>query len=119
MSHSRHGPVGYTARVLTRNLKAIGNYRKGGNKGFDTIITRLQMQTFVVVNDFKYMTDRHGREYGWGVAEYATPEWFFGETEFRKATYGREPEESFERIFTHLHGLFPEASDLDLKKVIG
>ena len=31
-----HGPV------LSKRLKELGNYKKGGNKGFDTIITRLQ-----------------------------------------------------------------------------
>ena len=105
--------------VLSKDLKSMGNYRKGGNKGFDTVITRLQMQTFVLVNDFKYNTDRYGREYGWGVAEYATPEWLFGEEEFRAATYGSEPEESFERIFAHLRGLFPGADEAALRKVIG
>ena len=105
--------------VLSKDLKHMGNYKKGGNKGFDTVITRLQMQTFVLVNDFKYNTDRYGREYGWGVAEYATPEWLFGEEAFRAATYCREPEESFERIFAHLRGLFPGADEAALRKVIG
>lgn len=104
--------------VLSKELKSLGNYRKGGNTGFDTSITRLQMQGFVLVNDFKYMTDRYGKEYGWGVAEYATPEWFFGD-EFAKKTYSRSPEESYERIFKHLKGLFPEASETDVKKVLG
>lgn len=104
--------------VLSRSLKAMGNYRKGGNTGFDTSITRLQMQGFVLVNDFKYNTDRYGREYGWGVAEYARPEWFFGD-EFYEKTYSREPKESYERIFSHIKELFPEASDLDIKKFLG
>ena len=104
--------------VLSKELKAMGNFRKGGNKGFDTMITRLQMQGFVLVNDFKYMTDRFGREYGWGVAEYATPEWFFGEGFYEK-TYAREPEESYARLFDHLKGLFPEAPEKDIIKVLG
>ena len=115
-----YGLVAENEPVLSRGLKALGNYRKGsGNGSFDTIITRLQMQTFVLVNDFKYNTDRYGREYGWGVAEYATPEWFFGEEEFRAATYAREPEESFGRICEHLSRLFPGASEAELRKVIG
>ena len=104
--------------ILTKGLKALGNYRKGGNKGFDTIITRLQMQTFVLVNDFKYMTDKYGREYGWGVAEYATPERFFGEGFYEK-TYCKEPEESYEKLFRHISGLFPKAKEADIKKVLG
>ncbi len=104
--------------VLSKALKSMGNYRKGGNKGFDTIITRLQMQGFVLVSDFKYMTDKFGREYGWGVAEYATPEWFFGE-EFYEKTYKREPEESFDRMFRHIKKLFPAAPDSDIRRVLG
>ncbi len=82
------------------------------------MITRLQMQTFVLVNDFKYMTDKNGREYGWGVAEYTTPEWFFGD-EFHDRTYCREPEESYERIFRHLKKVWPEAGDHDIAKMLG
>lgn len=104
--------------ILSKELKALGNYRKGGNKGFDTIITRLQMQSFVIVNDFKYMTDKSGREYGWGVAEYTTPEWFFGE-DFYEKTYCREPGESYERILEHLGKLLPTAGEADLKKLLG
>ncbi|MBQ6089348.1 MAG: hypothetical protein IJK95_07295 [Firmicutes bacterium] len=110
--------VGANEPVLSKSLKILGNYRKGGAKGFDTIITRLQMQTFVLVNDFKYMTDRNGKEYGWGVAEYATPEWFFGD-EFYKKTYSKSPEESYSIIYEHLRKLFPGAAEADIRKVLG
>ena len=110
--------VAENSPVLSKELKTMGNYRKGGNTGFDTVITRLQMQGFVLVNDFKYMTDKNGKEYGWGVAEYATPEWFFGD-EFYERTYCREPEESYERIFEHLKKLLPGTPDEDIKKVLG
>ena len=36
--------VDANAPVLSRELKRIGNYRKGGKKGFETSITRLQAQ---------------------------------------------------------------------------
>ena len=51
--------------ILSKALKKILNYGKGGNKGFDTIITRLQMQGYVSVADFVYMTDKFGKPYGW------------------------------------------------------
>jgi hypothetical protein len=72
----------------------------------------------VLVNDFKYMTDKYGREYGWGVAEYATPEKFFGEGFYEK-TYCKEPEESYEKLFRHISGLFPNAKEADIRKVLG
>ena len=65
-------------RMLSKRLKEALNYRKGGNTGFETCITRLQMQSYVCIADFVYMQDRYGRPYGWGVAEYATPEELFG-----------------------------------------
>ena len=55
--------------VLSKRLKYLGNYRKGGNRGFDTVINRLQAQCYVLISDFVYMTDKNGKEYGWGVAE--------------------------------------------------
>ena len=61
--------IDQNAPILTKQLKAIGNYRKGGNKGFDTIITRLQAQCYVVISDFVYAMDKTGRPYGWGIAE--------------------------------------------------
>ena len=60
------------APVLSKQLKLDGNYRKGGKKGFDTIITRLQAQGYVLISDFVYAKDKVGRPYGWGIAEYST-----------------------------------------------
>ncbi len=87
--------------LLSKELKRLGNYKKGGNTGFDTMITRLQSQCYVVISDFVYLKDKKGCQYGWGVAKYATPEQFMGEG-FTGKVYEREPEESYERILEHL-----------------
>ena len=105
------------APVLSKRLKAAGNYRKGGNKGFDTIISRLQAQSYVVISDFVYMVDRNGNEYGWGVAEYSTPERFMG-SDFTDHVYEREPEASYERIRQHLHEILPDADDQAIVKLL-
>ena len=44
-------------RMLSKRLKEALNYRKGGNTGFETCITRLQMQSYVCIADFVYMQD--------------------------------------------------------------
>ena len=93
--------------VLTGALKKAGNYRKGGNTGFDTSMNRLQAQCYILISDFKYMTDKHGKTYGWGVAEYETPERFFGEA-FTERVYEHEPEESFRLVLAHLQELHPQ-----------
>ena len=36
-------------RMLSKRLKEALNYRKGGNTGFETCITRLQMQSYVCI----------------------------------------------------------------------
>lgn len=95
--------------ILSKELKALCNYRKGANTGFDTLITRLQMQTYLTIADFVYPRDRSGKTYGWGVAKYAAPEALYG-YEFITSAYHREPEDSKERILAHLRGLFPGAA---------
>ncbi|HIS73224.1 MAG TPA: hypothetical protein IAD43_10010, partial [Candidatus Scatomorpha pullicola] len=61
---TREGPL------LTRELRRAS----GVDKGFETCLTRLQMQTYITVTDFEYLRDRHGKPYGWGVARYALTE---------------------------------------------
>ncbi|MCD8383807.1 MAG: hypothetical protein LUC39_02450 [Clostridiales bacterium] len=106
------------APVLSKALKREGNYGKGGVPGFDTSMTRLQAQGYVVISDFVYMRDRYGREYGWGVAEYSTPEKRFGPA-FTDAVYRRQPEESLCRLLEQLHTILPDASDKALRRFLG
>ncbi len=95
------------APIISKSLKQLGDYRKGGNKGFDTVINRLEHQCYVVISDFVYMTDRNGEPYGWGVAEYSTPERLMGAA-FTDAVYTESPEQSYEKLFAHLTSLFPD-----------
>ena len=104
--------------LLSKELKHLWSFGDKQKKGFDAILTHLQMQGYVVTTDFEYQTDKNGKPYGWGVARYATPEQFFG-PEFRQNLYRREPEESRERILAHLAALLPQASEKQLKKLIG
>lgn len=108
---SEHGAL------LSKELKDICNYRKGGNKGFDTVITRLQMQTYICIADFVYMKDKYGRTYGWGVAKYSTPEAELG-YDFTTSAYRRKPEESRERIIAHLKTVLPETDIEQLQKLV-
>lgn len=103
--------------LLTGELKKLCNYVKGGNKGFDSIITRLQMETYVVVKDFVYSQNRFGETYGWGIAEYSTPETLFGDDFFRKV-YRTEPSESRRKVYAHLTNIFPKATESQWKKLL-
>jgi hypothetical protein len=92
--------------LLTAEIKKDLNYVKGGNKGFETVITRLQMQTYVVPCDYEYSKRRNGEEYGWGNCRYDIADRFWGE-ELCRGAYGRSPEESRERIIKHLMKVLP------------
>ena len=105
------------APILSKELKKLGNYRKGGVKGFDTTMNRLQSRCYVLISDFVYMKDKFGEPYGWGVAEYSTPEAFMGER-FTDAVYRRTPEESYERLLEHFSKLFPHTDIRTIKKFL-
>ena len=102
--------------ILTPHLKLQCNYRKGGDTGFDAAVTRLMMQGWLCISDFVYRTDRFGKEYGWGVALYTTPEAQFGEAAL---FCPRTPEESRERILAQLSARFPGVPEQAFRKVIG
>lgn len=103
--------------LLSKKLKSICNYRKGGNKGFDTVITRLQMQSYICIADFEYMRDKYGQQYGWGVAKYSTPEELFGYDKITEA-YIREPDESKERIVERLRDVLDDVEEDRILKFI-
>ena len=112
------------APVLSKMLRQSGGYaysgrwqKTDGKKGFDTSITRLQEQCYVIISNFVYTLDKNGNRRGWGVAEYSTPEKYMGEA-FAGHVYERSPEESYERLLDHLAGLFPQASEKDLKRFL-
>ncbi len=105
------------APILSKELKKLGDYGKRGRKGFDSGIGRLQKRCYVLISDFRYATDRYGQEYGWGVAEYSTPEQFLGK-KFKDAVYGCTPEESYARVLKHWRKILPGVSEKLLEKML-
>ena len=104
--------------LQTGQLKSLCGYGgKDGKKGFETCITRLQMQTYINVLDFDYNTDKFGRPFGWGIARYTTPEAQFGPDVVTSA-YDRDPAQSHKRILEYLQKRLPQASENDILKLI-
>ena len=106
------------APALSKTLKRLGGYDKENKSCFDSGMASLQTKCYALISDFVYMTDKHGLPYGWGVAEYSTPEAFFG-SDFTDRVYNKTPEKSYDRIFKHLKWLFPDTEDSVIKKFIG
>ena len=94
-----------SGRALRELEPAITMYAK-----VDTILNRLMSECYVLTSDFVYQMNRHGVPYGWGIAQYATPETFFGDA-FSDTVYKRSPEESRQRLTRHLQELFPKTEE--------
>ncbi len=94
--------------------KVIRDRRTGAD--FDSLIVKLQAGIHVCIADFEPAPGRSG-EYGWALSVYSTPEAMY-EIDWRAAVQGRSPEQSRERILTHLSRLFPEATDKDWNSLI-
>ncbi len=103
--------------VLSKTLKRLGDYGRDGQKGFEPAMLGLQERCYAVISDFVYQRDRRGREYGFGVAEYSTPERAIAG--FRENVYRREPAESRERLMDRLRRLVPWAEETALKRFLG
>ena len=99
-------------------VKQLAGFGKEGEKNFEGEITKLQMQTYLCVRDFRRRKNKKGEEYGWGIAVYCLPEHLW-EYEYVTAQYRDEPENSAAKIMAHAKELFPEATAYQLAKVLG
>lgn len=104
--------------LISKDLKSLVCYTPARKKEFEGSIVYLQMQCYVNIADFEYAKDKHGKEYGWGLARYTTPEAFFGEA-FTSRVYAKEPEESREFLRERLSALLPHASAAQLDRFLG
>lgn len=102
-----------------RELKRHAKFDRDERKGFEGLLTRLQMQTFLLIDGIEYRMDRFGNTYGWGVCRYATPEQRFGE-EFLADVYDEmPPEESGKKILRQLRSLLPDVDEDMLASILG
>jgi hypothetical protein len=103
---------------FSARLKHEAGFGKGGEKNFDGVVTELQMQTYLILRDFRRRVNRQGLPYGWPVSVYTTPESLWG-YDCVTAAYGVPPKESKDRIYGRLRENFPDASDAEIRKVLG
>ena len=103
--------------LLSTDIKKMAGFGKEGMKGFDSVLTQLQMQTYLTVKAFEYKKDKQGKTYGWGVGRYIMPEKYYGEDLVRSA-YERDPEESLERLLEQAAKIAPEAGRKELMKLL-
>lgn len=103
--------------VFSNELKIAAGFGKEGEKGFESTISSLQMQTYITVRGFQRRRNKKNVEYGWPVAIYSLSERLFGE-EYVRSVYHRKAEEAKEKIITQILNKFPGAVRTDVEKVI-
>ena len=102
--------------LITRELRAACGFTGPKMRSrFDGYVTRLQMACRIITEDFVYPRDRLNREYGWGWSLLTTPESLLGVDVCRCE---RTPQESFDRMFSHLRTLLPAATDQQIQRLL-
>lgn len=103
-------------RVITRELRAACGFDGPKMRSkFDGYITRLQMATRIVTEDFVYPRDKHNREYGWGWSLLTTPERLLGK---EACLCNHSPKDSYERIRRQLQTICPQATEKQINKLL-
>lgn len=95
--------------LLSPDLKRRAGFGKGGHKGFDQVMTELQMQTYVCIRSFDQRLNKQGQPYGWNVTRYIRPELQIPES-VMDAAYAEAPEKAFARMIDHLQTILPDVS---------
>lgn len=98
-------------------LKNRAGFGKNGESNFDGTVTELQMQTYLVIRDFRQKTNKAGLPYGWPIAVYATPETLWGYKHVTSA-YSEAPETSKACVYQHIRSVFPDATESQIKSVL-
>lgn len=78
-------------------------------------LQRLQMGGYICISDFRYKTTRRGERYGWGVAEYSTPEACFESSDLTTAL---SPAESLEYIVDYVGSRVKSATEKQILQLL-
>lgn len=99
-------------------LKRAACFGPGGEQNFEGAVTGLQMQTYLVIRDFRQKVNRWGEPYGLPATVYAAPEqvWGYGAV---TAAYREDPSASRERVYDRARELFPCAEENRLRRLLG
>lgn len=104
-------------RILSNELRKMAGFGKEGAHGYEGTITNLMMQLYLCNCDFRKRKNKQGKEYGWDVAVYTTPENILGYDQVT-ACYNEKPRESWQRLVEHLRENFPVTSVEIIRKVL-
>ncbi len=105
-------------QILSTDLKKQAGFGKGGEKNYQGIITQLQMETYLVISDFRRRENKRGEEYGMAVSILLPPESIWG-YDTVTAAYSESPKKSWERQINRVKELYPDADDQSIIHLLG
>ncbi len=101
--------------LLSCELKNLAGFGKDGEKGFATVTTQLEMQTYIVTRGFEQRTNKKGGKYGWAVGIYSLAEDLFPR-EHIASCYTMSAKEAFEKIMAQAQKIAPKSDIKALRK---
>ena len=104
--------------LFSFELKRLAGFGKEGEKSFDGTVTDLQMQSYLLIRDFRRRINKKGLEYGWPISVYSTPETLWG-YEHISSAYLIDPAASKAMVYQQVLKNFPEAQPTELDAVLG
>lgn len=106
------------AELYSFEVKQNAGFGKEGEKNFEGTVTDLEMKLYLCMRDFRQRKNKKGESYGWSIAVYSTPEHLWGYDHVTSA-YKEDPAESWKRIAERVSDIFPNATEAQIRRVIG
>lgn len=103
--------------LYTFEIRNEAGFRKGGEKNFEGMLTRLQMEFYLVCCGLRQRTGKEGKPYGWPISVYCLPEHLFG-YDTMTAEYASDPADSLQKLASRVRECFPESTDEQILNLI-
>ena len=97
--------------------KRAAGFGKGGEKNFEGTVTDLQMQTYLIIRDFRQRVNKQGAPYGWPISVYATPEALWGYDHIASA-YKEDPAVSRNAVVRQIIACFPDGNEGAVRRLV-
>ena len=105
------------AELYSFEIRKKAGFGKEGEKNFEGVLTDLQMKAYLILRDFRCRRRKDGKEYGWPIAVYTTPERWIGPEAIEEG-YREKPADSARRIFERIREEYPWAEEEQIRKVM-
>ena len=104
--------------ITSKDLRKEAGVDSKKASAFEGILTRLQMQTYVVPVDFIFSRDPDGnKKYSYGTTVYDLPERWLG-IELVTSQYSADPLDSFEKMVSHMMSELPDIDRESVEKLL-